>query len=454
MTIQGFRRIRIPRNFRLCHGWSSLINAHLLFSLRAEHCGLAKFSGPHKQVVWTQGRSHASRWREGRYRVKSESRARSTLDLKTQPESRAKPGKKRGRGLGSGFCELLPRTLLEIRTSKCVFPFPSLQHFECSGWYPIAKSHRDLVSVILILLTAINNYINCNLLNEFYFAVSTTRRSLSYKTDPKLCNSVQCSEQVRGIVALNENVYVILTWESNTVHVFNSNTLAPEPSIPVIGLTNPCDIAGSKNVLHIGSGDGKIYRIELRDKSITSWSVGSCNGSVSLSVNKHGHVIASSDVLNNLYEYTSTGELRREIALKGDVVSPRRAVHMDGDQFLVCQVEWNSLHSLHRVCLIDNRGNLIRSFGNTKGSGEANLHGPFRLVVDRNGFILVADLLNGRVVLLNKQLEYVKDIIPASMNISGMFTLFLDEDNGRLYLSDNCNKKLAIFDLEARIWYG
>ena len=72
---------------------------------------------------------------------------------------------------------------------------------------------------------------------------------------------------------------------------------------------------------------------------------------------------------------------------------------MDRDQFLVCQAGGNDLH---RVCLIDNRGNLIKSFGSIEESGNANLSDPYRLVVDRNGFILVADYSNNRVVLLNK----------------------------------------------------
>ena len=278
----------------------------------------------------------------------------------------------------------------------------------------------------------------------------TVRKSVSYVTDAKLRTSIQCSNSVRGVSVLNEQVYVIVK-QSNEVQVFNSSTYAPEPSIPVIELSDPCDIAGSENVLHIGSSDGKVYRIELRDKSITCWSVGSSKGSVSLSVNKHRHVIATNHTSNKLYEYTSTGELRREIALKSDMVNPWRAVHMDGDQFLVCQAGGNDLH---RVCLFDNRGNLIKSFGSTKRFGNANLSYPYRLVVDRNGFILVADHSNNRVVLLNKQLEYVKDIIPKSMKLNRIFTLFLDEDNGRLYVSDYHNKKLAIFYLDARDWNG
>ena len=279
--------------------------------------------------------------------------------------------------------------------------------------------------------------------------MSTIRKFVSYEKDPKLLTSIQCSNSVRGIAALNQQVYVIICG-SNAVHVFNASasTLAKEPSILVFGLSDPYDIAGSENVFHIGSSDGKVFRIELRDKSITSWSVGGGNSYISLSVNKHGHVIVTNKLSNNLYEYTSTGELRRQIALKGNVGNPWRAVHMDRDQFLVCQAGENDWH---RVCLIDNRGNLIKSFGSKHGSGIANLSYPYRLVVDRNGFILVADYCNSRVVLLNKQLEYVKNIVPISMKLSLFFVLFLDEDNGRLYLSDYNNSKLAIFDLDARV---
>ena len=250
--------------------------------------------------------------------------------------------------------------------------------------------------------------------------MSTSGKSVSYETDPKLRNSIQCSNCVQGIVALNEQVYVIVS-NSNEVQVFNSSTLAPEPGIPVLGLSDPSDIAGYETVLYIGSGDGKVHRVDLRDNSITRWSVGNGSGYVSVYVNRRGSVIATNHTSNKLYEYTSTGELRREIAIKGGSVYPRRAVHMDGDQFLVCQAGENNLH---RICLFDNQGNLIKSFGSTHGSGKKKLWNPFRLFVDSNGFILAADFSNNRVVLLNKQLEYVKDIIPTSMKMSNIFTLF------------------------------
>ena len=44
--------------------------------------------------------------------------ARSARDLRAKPESRAKPEKERGRGLGRGLGEPLPRKILKFRTSN------------------------------------------------------------------------------------------------------------------------------------------------------------------------------------------------------------------------------------------------------------------------------------------------------------------------------------------------
>ena len=45
---------------------------------------------------------------------------------------------------------------------------------------------------------------------------------------------------------------------------------------------------------------------------------------------------------------------------------------------------------------------------------------------------------------LNKRLEYVEDIILQWMKMTLLFTLFLDEDDGKLYLSNDHNNKLEI----------
>ena len=138
-----------------------------------------------------------------------------------------------------------------------------------------------------------------------------------------------------------------------------------------------------------------------------------------------------------LFEYTDTGTLVRKISLPINVDDPRHSVQLDNSQFLAS-------HSgkMHRVCLIDDEAKLIKSF---VGSGRLNC--PNQFVVDRNGFILVADRDNHRVVLLNAQLESVKHLIPTSAGIRKIFAIALDEHSGKLYVPDDANKQIKVFQL-------
>ena len=156
--------------------------------------------------------------------------------------------------------------------------------------------------------------------------------------------------------------------KSKEVHVFNSSTCAPEPSIPVLGL--------SDSMRHCWTWKCSSYwkyvmvkYIELncatsQITSLVSWPVRRMAAFHFLWTNMDTWLLPTI-WSNKLYEYTLTGELRREIALQDGVVNPWRAVHMDGDQFLVCQAGGGN--NKHRICLIDNRGNLIKSFGSTSG---------------------------------------------------------------------------------------
>ena len=274
--------------------------------------------------------------------------------------------------------------------------------------------------------------------------MSNFRKSVSYDQDPILHTSIPLSWIVRGIAASGDLLYVVLDG-SNEVQVFSSTTLALQSSIPVTGLTHPVDIAANENSLFVGS-KGRIYRVELSDKSITSWPV-CCNSWTRISINKLGHVIVVIRKENKLNEYTPVGGLLREIGLSHDFDHPYRAIQMKNDQFLVCQAGG----ILHRVCLIDNKGNLIKSFGSTEGSGNANLTNPYDFTVDRNGVILIADYDNSRVVLLNKQLEYVKDLIPACRQLGKMERLFVDENYGRLYVSSYNNTCLENYPIVSTI---
>ena len=282
-----------------------------------------------------------------------------------------------------------------------------------------------------------------------------------YAKELKTLHSIVFPSSVGGITMVEDKQFVAVNPSRSTevnrlnrttteIMIYNSATFALQSSIRVPGCWNVWDMTASGNVVFLSDSGGTIYRIQLSDESITSWSLG--RSRTSLSTTKSGNILVCSKGRNKIYEYSPGGVFQREISLyftygRDHIYDPERAVQLDKDRFLVCQV-WES--NLHRVCLVDNEERLIRkSFGGSAGSGCSGLYRPHRLVVDRFGYILVADKSNNRVVLLDKELEYVKDLIPASANLKEIFTLYLDECKSRLYVGAGC--ELMVFELDGNV---
>ena len=238
-----------------------------------------------------------------------------------------------------------------------------------------------------------------------YSVESICWKALLYENLPKVANTIEFSKEVRGILALGDEVFFAL-YKTSVIKVYCSETFSKKSSIPVDGLHSPWDMAGAENIIYVGDNKGQIFRVDLTTRLSTCWSVPG-TGLTSLSTNKDGKLLVACKGSNKLFLYTPSGTLVREIALPRGVIEPQRAVHLENDRFLVCQVD----DYLHRVCLIDDQGQLLRSHGNFLGSKLNQLNQPYRLVVDRNGYILVADSKNGRVVLLNDKLEFVKELM-------------------------------------------
>ena len=90
--------------------------------------------------------------------------------------------------------------------------------------------------------------------------------------------------------------------------------------------------------------------------------------------------------MNKLLEYAITGQQMRAISLPQNITNPTHAIQMDNDRFLVSHVD-----SLNRVCLIDNKGKLIKSYGGARGSLPGQLGYPYHLVADGKGNCLVVE---------------------------------------------------------------
>ena len=221
-----------------------------------------------------------------------------------------------------------------------------------------------------------------------------------------MITSIQFQAGVRGVVVVGKELFVAVSGSvflSSKIKVYNTDTYSLQTSITLPGLSLPWDMVADDTSLFVSEEhNNNIHRIKLPEKrTMTGWkTAGYSNG---LCITKQGSVVVTSSSWIKLFEYSTDGIKIREIVLQSDIGIPYRAIQLDNDQFLI------TYESMHRVCLIDNKGKLIKSFGGTAGTKGGPLKNPYQLVIDQNGFILVADSGNNRVVLLDSNLEFVKD---------------------------------------------
>ena len=248
---------------------------------------------------------------------------------------------------------------------------------------------------------------------------------------------IQFSSEVRGITAISKEMFIVCA-KLNEVQVYDIETSAFKMKFPVGGLHNPWSITANDNALFISETEsGTIHRVEVPGKSTMKWTIGGSYGR--LSITKQGSILVTNN--NKLCEYTVDGILKRKIILDLEMRDLHHAIHLENDNFLISHVNGK----MHRVCLVNTRGKLIRSYGGSSGFGKGQLYHPEQLIVDQNSHIFVPCFGDKRVVFLTSQLKFVKNVIPSSTNISCISTIYLDEYLGQLYVADSNNKTISVF---------
>ena len=244
----------------------------------------------------------------------------------------------------------------------------------------------------------------------------------------------------QAVAIWNDKLY-LPSARSPSIRVYNVDPFVFQRTVRVIGMKIPFEIVADENVLYVSEWEDKlIHKIQFPEESISNWAV---NGiQLKLSIAKNGNVIVASWRPAQIFEYTSLGNLVREIFVNrfdAKLVGLQHAIQLEGDKFLVCHA--TTTH--HRVCMINNTGQVIKCYGGSIGSGIGQLYTPIHLAIDRNGFILVADRDNNRIVHLNSSLEYIGEIV----GIQKPVRILLDEECGRLYVNETNNKSLTVFDV-------
>ena len=249
---------------------------------------------------------------------------------------------------------------------------------------------------------------------------------------------------VMGITISNDDLYVALKHSPN-IDVYDIDTLVRRRQINVNGLVWACDIVAHENVLYVSEVEDKvIHRIQLPDEVHSNCTVNSRY--LTMSINQKGNVLVTCWDLNKIIEYTPIGSCVRGItvnAINGVHACLQHAIQLDHDRFLICHTSPRD----HRVCVIDQRGRLMQSFGGESESRIGQMRGPVYVAVDRNGFILIADCNNHRIIQLTPSLEFLRELIPEDVGLKEPRRMHLHEKTGRLYISEHFERNIVIFSL-------
>jgi hypothetical protein len=274
---------------------------------------------------------------------------------------------------------------------------------------------------------------------------------ISVNNIPKLVNTIPLTDKPQGVTFVNNEIIIASRMSSTVLDVYNSSTFKFQRCIRVPGLISPWDMVSIGNVLFISEYEDRlIHRVQLPEETKSNWKVDDTR--LKLSVTKNGNLLVSNGDLKTLIEYTSTGILVREIVLQEEMGSPEHAIQLDNDQFAVC--DFNILMYTmgecivrRRVCIVDNKGQMITSFGGQDpGSQEGQMCDPSYLAVDPSGCILVADHNNNRIIKLNSDCKFVSEFIPSSLGLDRPTRIKSEE--GKLYIVDRKNRLLIFGEAE------
>jgi len=198
-----------------------------------------------------------------------------------------------------------------------------------------------------------------------------------------------------------------------------------------------------------------VYRIDVRNSSCSKWSVSGRPYGLSVT-RKNNNVLVTLCSAKIIAEHTTDGQLIREIKLDKSVDYVLHSVQLSSGQFVVCHGS-----SQHRVCVVNEAGRVVKSYGGQYGSDVGQLYCPVCLSVDSRDNVLVADCINNRLVLLSVELKHLatvtefstaalSDLAEVSQSrdtgyqLSGPLRVHVDEQNARLFVGDSVGRALVV----------
>lgn len=245
-----------------------------------------------------------------------------------------------------------------------------------------------------------------------------------------------------GLAILDTELFTVSD-ESPEVEVYDTTELSFSRRFSLDELVYPLDIGSCKKnkCLYIFDYRGpvqssEILRVEPNGKLMNNWSTGEDWG-YGLCITGQSNIILTVYKKSKLNEYSPGGQFIREINMAGfGIENPWHAMQLTNGHFVVCHGRFG--YDLHRVCIVDADGKLRKSFGGKPGYSIGQLNSPVHLSVDGNGFVMVADKLNSRVMLLDRNLEFMGEISSKEEKhgLQRPVNVILEQTNERLFVAD------------------
>ena len=230
---------------------------------------------------------------------------------------------------------------------------------------------------------------------------------------------------ITGMAILDEELFIVRENKS-ALEVYNLTSIKPEARIKtgdynlrdicctstfrrVKGLGTALDICSCKVSICLYIMHEKMFcileevlKISKDGKVLKRWLTKD-NAKGNLSVTEEGNVVITVHDKHMLLEYSPEGKFLRRINLPPECMYPLHAIKVANNQYYVSH--GSLIEHVHRVCLVNGKGEVEKSFGHAIGCGDDQLNMPYYLAVGSNGCVTVVDLFNDRLLSLNSNLK-------------------------------------------------
>jgi len=242
---------------------------------------------------------------------------------------------------------------------------------------------------------------------------------------------------VLGITSLAGEIYLLREKGRDEVEVYDVINYRLQRCLTVPYIKGVADMTSCEHYHCVYISDpfiDCIHRLDVQGAA-TRWPVN--DKPLGLSVNAAHSLLVACRRVRKIKEFSSHGNLLRELTLPGDVTTPSHAIQLTTSQFVVCH--GGDDDPLNRVCMISADGrHIVHSHGGgQRGSDTGQYRVPIHLAVDNNEFVFVADINNRRVTLLSPTLHYVRQVVSSDKLKGYPLRLYLDVQRRRLYVTDN-----------------